>query len=85
STGGTQALEAVLTRLPVDCPGIAIVQHMPENFTRMYAERLNKLCAMEVREARSGDRLQRGTVLIAPGGKHMQLTKSMGQYFVKVL
>lgn len=85
STGGTQALEAVLTRLPVDCPGIAIVQHMPENFTRMYAERLNNLCAMEVREARSGDRLQRGTVLIAPGGKHMQLTKSMGQYFVKVL
>ena len=85
STGGTQALEAVLTRLPVDCPGIAIVQHMPENFTRMYADRLNNLCAMEVREARSGDRLQRGTVLIAPGGKHMQLTKSMGQYFVKVL
>lgn len=85
STGGTQALESVLTRLPVDCPGIAIVQHMPENFTRMYAERLNNLCAMEVREARSGDRLQRGTVLIAPGGKHMQLTKSMGQYFVKVL
>ena len=85
STGGTQALEAVLTRLPVDCPGIAIVQHMPENFTRMFAERLNNLCAMEVREARSGDRLQRGTVLIAPGGKHMQLTKSVGQYFVKVL
>ena len=85
STGGTQALESVLRGLPVDCPGIAIVQHMPEKFTRMYADRLNDLCAMEVREARSGDRLQRGTVLIAPGGQHMQLTKSMGQYFVKVV
>lgn len=85
STGGTQALESVLLGLPVDCPGVAIVQHMPENFTRMYAERLNQLCAMTVREARSGDRLERGTVLIAPGGKHMQLTKSMGQYFVKVV
>jgi len=61
------------------------VQHMPEKFTRMYADRLNDLCAMEVREARSGDRLQRGTVLIAPGGQHLQLTKSMGQYFVKVV
>nr|WP_315197162.1 chemotaxis response regulator protein-glutamate methylesterase [uncultured Aquabacterium sp.] len=85
STGGTQALESVLRGLPVDCPGIAIVQHMPEKFTRMYADRLNDLCAMEVREARSGDRLQRGTVLIAPGGQHLQLTKSMGQYFVKVV
>ncbi|MCH8178864.1 MAG: chemotaxis response regulator protein-glutamate methylesterase [Proteobacteria bacterium] len=85
STGGTQALEAVLLGLPGDCPGVAIVQHMPENFTRMYAERLDKLCAMTVREARSGDRLERGTVLIAPGGKHMQLSKSMGQYFVKVI
>lgn len=85
STGGTQALESVLLGLPRDCPGVAIVQHMPEKFTRMYAERLNQLCAMEVREARTGDRLQRGTVLIAPGGQHMQLTKSMGQYFVKVV
>jgi len=85
STGGTQALESVLRGLPGDCPGIAIVQHMPEKFTRMYADRLNDLCAMEVREARSGDRLQRGTVLIAPGGQHLQLTKSMGQYFVKVV
>jgi two-component system chemotaxis response regulator CheB len=85
STGGTQALEVVLSRLPADCPGVAIVQHMPENFTRLYAERLNDICAMTVREARSGDRLERGTVLIAPGGKHMQLSKSMGQYFVKVV
>lgn len=85
STGGTQALETVLLGLPRDCPGVAIVQHMPEKFTSMYAERLNQLCAMTVREARSGDRLERGTVLIAPGGKHMQLHKSMGQYFVKVI
>jgi two-component system chemotaxis response regulator CheB len=85
STGGTQALETVLMRLPRDCPGVAIVQHMPEQFTRMYAERLNGLCAMTVREAKSGDRLERGTVLIAPGGKHMQLSKAMGQYFVKVI
>jgi two-component system chemotaxis response regulator CheB len=85
STGGTQALESVLCRLPADCPGVAIVQHMPENFTRLYAERLNDICAMTVREARSGDRMERGTVLIAPGGKHLQLSKSMGQYFVKVV
>jgi two-component system chemotaxis response regulator CheB len=85
STGGTQAIEAVLMRLPADCPGIAIVQHMPEKFTAMYAERLNKLCAMEVREARDGDRLQRGVVLIAPGGRHMQLHKAGGQYKVAVI
>jgi two-component system chemotaxis response regulator CheB len=85
STGGTQALEAVLMSLPADSPGVAIVQHMPEKFTRMYAERLNELCAVTVREAKSGDRLERGTVLIAPGGKHMQLSKAMGQYYVKVV
>ncbi len=85
STGGTQAIEAVLMGLPADCPGIAIVQHMPEKFTAMYAQRLNSLCAMEVREARDGDRLQRGVVLIAPGGRHMQLRKGGGQYSVQVL
>jgi two-component system chemotaxis response regulator CheB len=84
STGGTQALEEVLTALPPDAPGIAITQHMPEKFTAMYAERLNGLCAINVREARDGDRLERGLALIAPGGRHMQLRKAGGQYFVVV-
>lgn len=84
STGGTQAIEAVLTALPGDSPGIAIVQHMPETFTQMYAKRLDGLCAMQVREARDGDRLERGVVLIAPGGRHMQLRKAAGQYFAVV-
>ena len=85
STGGTQALELVLTALPADAPGIAITQHMPEKFTAMYAQRLNGICAMEVREAKDGDRLERGLALIAPGGLHMQLRKSVGQYFVHVV
>jgi two-component system chemotaxis response regulator CheB len=84
STGGTQAIEAVLTALPADAPGIAIVQHMPEKFTAMYAQRLDGLCAIEVREARDGDRVERGRALIAPGGRHMQLVKTAGQYHVKV-
>lgn len=84
STGGTQAIESVLTALPGDSPGIAVVLHMPEKFTAMYAQRLNELCAMNVREARDGDRLERGLVLIAPGGRHMQLRKAAGQYFAMV-
>ncbi len=84
STGGTQALELVLTSLPSDAPGIAITQHMPEKFTAMYAQRLNGICAMNVREAKDGDRLERGVALIAPGGRHMQLQKLNGQYYVKV-
>ena len=85
STGGTQALELVLTSLPGDAPGIAITQHMPEKFTAMYAQRLNGLCAMQVREAKDGDRLERGLALIAPGGLHMQLRKATGQYYVHVV
>lgn len=85
STGGTQALEQVLTALPADAPGIAITQHMPEKFTAMYAQRLDGLCAMNVREARDGDRLERGVVLIAPGGRHLQLRKAGGQYFAVVV
>ncbi len=85
STGGTQALEVVLTSLPADAPGIAITQHMPEKFTAMYSKRLDGICAMNVREAKDGDRLERGVVLIAPGGLHMQLRKSAGQYFVTVV
>ena len=85
STGGTQALELVLTSLPADAPGIAITQHMPEKFTAMYAKRLDGICAMNVREAKDGDRLERGVALIAPGGLHMQLRKTAGQYFVHVV
>jgi two-component system chemotaxis response regulator CheB len=85
STGGTQAIEAVLTALPGDSPGIAIVQHMPEKFTAMYAQRLDGLCAMNVREAKDGDRLERGVALIAPGGRHMQLRKAGGQYFAVIV
>ncbi len=84
STGGTQALEAVLTRLPATNIGIVIVQHMPEMFTAMFAERLNGLCQIEVREARNGDRVLPGLALIAPGGKHMQLKRSGAQYVVDV-
>ncbi|RZS52931.1 protein-glutamate methylesterase/protein-glutamine glutaminase [Sphaerotilus mobilis] len=84
STGGTQAIEWVLRQMPADAPGIAITQHMPEKFTALYAQRLDGLCAINVREARDGDRLERGVALIAPGGKHMQLRKSGGQYYAVV-
>jgi two-component system, chemotaxis family, protein-glutamate methylesterase/glutaminase len=84
STGGTQALETVLTALPAVCTGIVIVQHMPEAFTAMFAERLDGLCAMTVREARNGDRVIPGQALIAPGGRHMMLKRSGAQYIVEV-
>ena len=84
STGGTQALEAVLTRLPATCLGIVIVQHMPEKFTAMFAERLNSLCQIEGPEAKNGDRVIPGRALIAPGGKHMMLKRSGAQYVVDV-
>ena len=84
STGGTQALEAVLTKLPSTCLGIVIVQHMPEKFTAMFAERLHGICQIEVREARSGDRVIPGLALIAPGGRHMMLKRNGAQYVVEV-
>ncbi|WP_404303176.1 chemotaxis response regulator protein-glutamate methylesterase [Alicycliphilus denitrificans] len=84
STGGTQALEAVLTQLPRTSTGIVVVQHMPEKFTALFAQRLNSLCAMEVREAQDGDRVLPGRVLIAPGGRHMLLQRSGAQYLVQV-
>jgi two-component system chemotaxis response regulator CheB len=84
STGGTQALEAVLTRLPATCLGIVIVQHMPEKFTAMFAERLNGICEIEVREAANGDRVLPGLALIAPGGQHMMLKRNGAQYVVEV-
>jgi two-component system chemotaxis response regulator CheB len=85
STGGTQALEAVLTALPRVCPGIVIVQHMPEKFTASFAARLNSLCQIEVREARNNDRIHPGLALIAPGGKHMMVTRSGAFYHVQVV
>ena len=85
STGGTQALEHVLTALPRVCPGIVIVQHMPERFTAAFAERLNGLCQIEVLEARHGDRVVPGRALIAPGGRHMLLKRSGAQYMVEVV
>ncbi len=84
STGGTQALEAVLHMLPAVCPGIVIVQHMPEKFTAMFATRLNSLCQLEIREAQNGDRVIPGRALIAPGGRHMMLRRSGAQYIVEV-
>ena len=84
STGGTVALERVLTQLPRTLPGIAVVQHMPEKFTAAFAERLDSVCALDVREARDGDRLVPGLVLIAPGGRHMQVRRSGAQYHVDV-
>jgi len=85
STGGTQALEAVLTALPQVCPGIVIVQHMPEKFTGAFAARLNDLCQIEVCEAKSGDRVLPGRALIAPGGRHMLLKRNGAQYHVDVV
>jgi two-component system chemotaxis response regulator CheB len=85
STGGTQALELVLTSLPRVSPGIVIVQHMPEKFTAAFAERLNSVCAISVKEAQTGDRVAPGRALIAPGGKHMLLRRNGAQYFVEVV
>lgn len=85
STGGTQALEFVLRQLPRDCPGIVIVQHMPEKFTADFARRLNKLCQIEVREAKHLDRVHSGLALLAPGGLHMQLKRNGAHYQVEVL
>jgi two-component system chemotaxis response regulator CheB len=85
STGGTQALEVVLRALPRVCPGIVIVQHMPEKFTAEFANRLNGLCQITVKEAQNNDRVVPGQALIAPGGKHMMLRRNGAQYHVEVL
>jgi two-component system chemotaxis response regulator CheB len=84
STGGTEALTTILTRLPGNAPGIVVVQHMPEHFTRSFADRLNSLCAMEVKEAENGDSVVPGRVLIAPGNLHMLLKRSGARYYVEV-
>ena len=85
STGGTQALEEVLTSLPRVCPGIVVVQHMPEKFTAAFAARLDSVCEVRVKEAANNDRVLQGQVLIAPGGKHMLLRRTGAQYFVEVV
>ncbi len=84
STGGTESLRVVLEALPADCPGIVIVQHMPEKFTAAFAQRLDTLCAIEVKEAADGDKVLRGRALIAPGNRHTMLQRSGAQYYVSV-
>jgi two-component system chemotaxis response regulator CheB len=84
STGGTEALRDLLIDLPENAPGMVIVQHMPEHFTRAFADRLNQLCAVEVKEAENGDSVIPGRVLIAPGAYHMMLRKVGARYVVEV-
>jgi two-component system chemotaxis response regulator CheB len=84
STGGTEALKEVLTRMPANSPGIVVVQHMPANFTKAFAERLNGLCKITVREAKDNDTAVPGTCLIAPGNYHMLLRRSGARYYVQV-
>jgi len=84
STGGTEALRVVLEMLPADTPGIVIVQHMPELFTRAFAQRLDSLCAITVKEAETNDTIIRGRALIAPGNHHMLLKRSGARYYVEI-
>jgi two-component system chemotaxis response regulator CheB len=84
STGGTEALREFLEAMPADCPGIAIVQHMPEHFTARFAERLNQICRPTVKEAVDGDSVIRGQALIAPGNRHLILRRSGARYYVEV-
>jgi two-component system, chemotaxis family, protein-glutamate methylesterase/glutaminase len=84
STGGTEAIANVLKRLPQSCPGIVIAQHIPAQFSRAFAKRLNDLCAMDVKEAEDGDTLRGGLALIAPGDFHMLLRNSGGRHYVSV-
>lgn len=84
STGGTIAIEKILSQMPLNIPGILVVQHMPEYFTASFAERLNTICKIEVREARDGDTAAPGLALIAPGGRHMLLERSGAFYNVRI-
>jgi two-component system, chemotaxis family, protein-glutamate methylesterase/glutaminase len=85
STGGTEALSVFLKALPSDCPGIVIVQHMPEIFTKAFANRLNSECRISVKEAEDGDTILRGHALIAPGNKHTMVKRSGSRYYVEVV
>lgn len=84
STGGTEALRVFLEDMPLDCPAVVIVQHMPEKFTASFAARLNEICCISVKEAENGDTLLRGQALIAPGNKHLLVKSSGARYFVEV-
>ncbi len=84
STGGTEALKTVLTQMPPTSPGIMVVQHMPANFTKSFAERLDSLCQINVKEAKDGDSVIPGTALIAPGNFHMVMRRSGARYYVNV-
>jgi len=84
STGGTEALREFLEAMPLDAPGIVIVQHMPEEFTARFAERLDRICRITVREAADNDSVIRGQALIAPGNRHLLLKRSGARYFVEV-
>ncbi|HAN77554.1 MAG TPA: chemotaxis response regulator protein-glutamate methylesterase [Bacteroidales bacterium] len=84
STGGTEALRVFLEAMPIDCPGIVIVQHMPEVFTKSFAQRLDSLCKISVKEAEDNDTILRGRALIAPGNKHTLIKRSGARYFVEV-
>jgi two-component system chemotaxis response regulator CheB len=84
STGGTEAIKTILTALPPNSPGIIIVQHMPAKFTTSFAERLDALCAIQVKEAANGDSVTSGRALLAPGNLHMLLKRSGSRYFVEV-
>lgn len=84
STGGTEALKTLLEALPPDAPGMVIVQHMPEQFTRAFARRLDGLCQVSVKEAEQNDTVLRGHVLIAPGNRHLLLKRSGARYYVEI-
>ena len=84
STGGTESLRVVLEKLPVDCPGIVVVQHMPQGFTLSFAQRLNAICQLSVKEAQDGDEVKAGQVLVAPGNHHMLLQRRGNRYLVEL-
>ena len=84
STGGTEAIKHVITKFPATFPGIVIVQHMPPGFTQLFAEKLDTICAMSVKEAENGDTVLPGKILIAPGDKHLEVYRSGGLYKIKL-
>jgi len=85
STGGIDALREFLIQMPLDCPGIVITQHLPANFVRSFANRMNEICKIEVKEAEDGDLIMNGRALIAPGGRHMLVARTGSHYKVKVI
>jgi len=84
STGGTEAIRRVIENFPANTPGTVIVQHMPSGFTKMFSDRLNGLCQMQVKEAEQGDRVRTGLILIAPGGKQIEVVRSGGFYQIRL-